>query len=90
MSKKSPGRPAGAANVQETTVVHPARCPRCDSTEKTVLGSLADQAFAGTADGRPYTHIVRRRVRCTTPHCGQVRIERTYENRPAPAESAKK
>lgn len=77
------GRPLGAENVKDQTVSRPSRCIAvdCGSTEREVLRTTT-QALAGLdGDGRPYTHIIRRRVRCAT--CGQVRIDRELANRPA-------
>lgn len=44
------------------------------------------QEYSGeTAEGEPFTHIVRQRVQCG--HCGQIRIDRILENYPdAPPE----
>ncbi|MHB1036777.1 MAG: hypothetical protein ACYC0Y_19340 [Pirellulales bacterium] len=33
-------------------------------------------------NGQPITAVVRRRVRCANPACGQVSVEVTYEFRP--------
>jgi len=73
------GRPAGSTNVRATATTTLSRCPSCDSTEREVLGKT-EQEYRGRekSDGTPYTHIVRRRVRC---ECGQIRIDLTYENR---------
>ncbi len=70
------GRPQGSENVKDQTVSKPSRCIRagCDCTEREVLKTTS-QAHAGLdGDGRPYTHIIRRRVRCTA--CGQHRVDR--------------
>lgn len=75
------GRPPGAVTQQlpETMRILPA-CPRCgDASEPEVLKRLADFEYAGIHDGKPFTRIVRRRVRCRGADCRQVRIETTYE-----------
>ncbi|ODA28063.1 hypothetical protein [Planctopirus hydrillae] len=76
------GRPKGAANVTQKTTTMLSRCPKCGSTERSVL-STTSQQFAGIApDGEPYNFIIRRRVRCSG--CGQVRIDREFSQRRAP------
>lgn len=76
------GRPPGAPNIQTETVTTPSRCASCGSTERETL-QTTEQDHGGVDDqGEPYTHIIRRRVRCTA--CSQVRIDRTYENRAKP------
>lgn len=59
------------------------RCPTCGSTERAGYSGCVEQEIAGSdANGRPYTHIVRKRTKCLK--CGQARIDRMYENkRPA-------
>lgn len=79
-TKKTKGRPAGSPNVSTTADVHPSRCPQCGSTERGPYLSSTEQPYPGIHDGAPYTHIVRRRVQCQG--CGQMRIDRTFENRP--------
>jgi hypothetical protein len=60
----------------------PSQCPNkdCRSTRRGPYRSREVQAFAGEHNGRPYTHIVRRRTVCLD--CGQARIDRSYENWP--------
>lgn len=76
MSNK--GRPAGARNVEETVDVFASRCPKCGSTEREGYESKTVQPYATIHRGVEYSHIVRRRCRCS--NCGQTRIDRTYEN----------
>lgn len=85
MAKRStsPGRPAGSPNVTTTAEASPSRCPQCDSTKRGPYLSRQEQEYSGTHDGQPYTHIVRRRCECRD--CGQMRIDRTFENHPQPA-----
>lgn len=55
-------------------------CRRCHSTDREPYFNVRTVAIAGVAtDGRPYTHVVWRRTRCAC--CGQVRDEKTFENR---------
>lgn len=78
----SQGRPTGSPNVKAATVSKPSQCiqANCQSTEREVLNTT-ETAYSGIdGDGRKYTHIVRRRVRCKA--CGQVRIDRELVNRP--------
>lgn len=71
-----------APNVKETAIVKPVCCRKCGSTERSVVAKLETLAVGGTlSDGTPYTHVVRRRVRCDNPACGQLRIEKSFENR---------
>lgn len=57
-------------------------CPTCGSTRRERYFHTVERAIAGVdRDGKPYTHVVWRRTRCTD--CGQVRVDRSYENRPA-------
>ena len=76
------GRPRGTKNLQAVVItVQPSRCPRCGSTRRSEYWGKTVQEYAGIdPEGRPYTHIIRRRCRCLD--CGQVRIDKTYENRP--------
>lgn len=75
------GRPPGAVNLNPPTVTSLlTRCPACGSTRRDEYYQRSEQAHDGLApDGKPYTHIVRRRTRCAD--CGQHRIDKTYENR---------
>lgn len=77
-----PGRPPGRTNdaVLQTTAAI-SRCPKCGSTERVPYYNRRERAIAGvTPEGHPYTHVVWRRTRCE--NCGQVRDDRTYEQRP--------
>jgi hypothetical protein len=80
-TRKGPGRPKGSTRtVPDFVNVEPSRCKRCGSTRRSDYYGKTEQAFQGEYNGRPYTHIVRRRTKCLG--CGQIRIDRTYENRP--------
>lgn len=58
------------------------RCQTCGSTERTAYHRVDEQEYAGLDNaGKAYTHIVRRYCQCKS--CGQVRIDRSYENRTA-------
>lgn len=73
-SKPVPQPKAPVNQVEES------RCPKCDSTEREDYEAKIEQEHAGEdANGKPYTHIIKRRTRCTT--CGQTRVDRTFENR---------
>lgn len=80
MSK--PGRPTGSPNVNAIADAQPSQCPACGSSERgPFVGNPVVQEFAGLTDrGNPYTHIIRRRCECA--NCGQIRIDRSFENRP--------
>jgi len=73
-------RTPGSKNIKEVVPVEPSRCPDCGSTDRTGYVNTDAQEHPGTtADGEPYTHIVRRRTICK--NCGRHRIDRSYENR---------
>lgn len=80
---KAKGRPEGSRNKSyPEALVEPSRCPKCGSTNRSAYLSKHEQTFAGLdASGQPYTHIIRQRTSCDD--CGQHRIDRTLENRPA-------
>jgi len=79
--RRRPGRPAGPTSAAADVIaVGPSRCRRCGSTRRGDYYGKTEQAFRGEQDGLPFTHIVRRRTKC--PDCGQVRVDRAYENRP--------
>lgn len=79
-SSRGPGRPKGSRNAEADVItVEPSRCRRCESTRRSDYYGKTEQAFQGCHDGRPFTHIVRRPTRCLD--YGQLRIERSYENR---------
>lgn len=77
---RGPGRPKGSTggNVDVITV-EPSRCRRCGSTRRSDYYGKTEQAFRGEHNGQPFTHIVRRRTKCLD--CGQIRVDRAYENR---------
>ncbi len=74
------GRPAGSENVKDVTVSKPSQCRQCGSTEREALQTNTQEFGGIDGEGRKYTHIIRRRVRCKS--CGQVRIDRELANRP--------
>lgn len=74
------GRPTGAKNVHLESDAPASRCPSCGSTRRGPYLDKHVQEFAGEHAGEPFTHIIRRRVRCAD--CGQLRIDKTRENRP--------
>ncbi|KKL70280.1 hypothetical protein LCGC14_2106490 [marine sediment metagenome] len=53
---------------------------RCGSTRRSDYYGKIEQASRGRHDGQPFTHIARRRTKCLD--CGQLRVDRSYENRP--------
>jgi hypothetical protein len=74
------GPAAGVAQPRTDVVtVEASRCRKCGSTERTGYGHTREHAYAGLYDGKPYTHVVWRRTSCAK--CGQVRDDRTLENR---------
>lgn len=75
------GRPEGSPNVQrDSGEVQLSRCKKCDSTDREkYFGTPTEFAIAGVKDGKPYTHIVRKRTKCS--NCGQQRLDSFYENR---------
>jgi transcriptional regulator NrdR family protein len=78
-------RPKGTKNITRPAVVYvPPTCPVCPSTEHEVLRITNEQDISGERDGRPYNHIVWRRVQCKA--CGQHYMLVTYEFRPELAE----
>ena len=80
-TRRGPGRPKGSKQtVPDFVNVEPSRCKRCGSTRRSDYYGKTEQAFRGEHNGRPFTHIVRRRTRCLD--CGQLRIDRAYESRP--------
>ena len=80
-SANRPGRPKGSkGGTIETITVEPSRCPLCGSTRRSDYYGKTEQAFRGEHHGQPFTHIVRRRTKCL--NCGQLRVDRFYENRP--------
>ena len=87
---KKPGRPPGSTSKKtaaETVEAPKSRCRACGSTEREAYTTKHIQTYAGVIPegypdaGQPFTAIMRRRTLCAD--CGQHRIDRTYENRPA-------
>lgn len=77
-SKKSGGRPTGAEKLPTAETVETS-CPRCGSTQRGRYTTKNKQAYQHTYDGKPYTHIIKRRTKCES--CGLYRFDRTRENR---------
>jgi hypothetical protein len=74
------GRPTGSKSETPTVRVEPSRCQICQSTEREDFNNVQVIECAGQdAAGNPFTHIVKRRTRCS--NCGQCRIDQTTENR---------
>lgn len=92
MAKTKPkaGRPAGSPNKQVDQVeAAKSRCVKCGSTQRDGYYHRQELEQSGTdAQGKPYTHVVWRRTKCLA--CGQHRVDRTYENRPAPKRPKRK
>jgi len=82
--KHGPGRPQGSQQQDAAVAtIEPSRCvnPQCLSTRRSDYWGKTVQEYAGlTPGGMPYTHIVRRRCKCLD--CGQVRVDKTFENEP--------
>lgn len=82
-SKPAPRTPRPAPRAEKPPVVNAVvtKCPTCGSTERERYFHTVERAIAGVdRDGKHYTHVVWRRTRCA--NCGQIRIDRSYENRP--------
>lgn len=81
MARKAAGRPAGSQTEKPPVVTVPtSRCVKCQATERERYFRTEEKEIAGRdPDGNEYTHVVWRWTRCTA--CGQVRVDRTYENR---------
>jgi hypothetical protein len=78
----SPAKARGRRRTTDIVTVAASRCRKCGSTEREGYFNTNETPASGIdADGRPYTHVVRRWTRCR--NCGQTRIDRAYENRPA-------
>jgi len=77
------GRPTGSRTKNSPEVeAELSRCPKCGSTERTAYTGKHEQAYAGLDPfNQPFTHIIKQRTACVD--CGQHRIDRTLENRPA-------
>lgn len=55
----------------------PAGCTACGSTDLEVVKKIGEHVYAGRLpDGKPYTSISRRRVKCRA--CGQHQIKQTH------------
>jgi hypothetical protein len=69
--KRRPGRPKGSKTAPPLVVVEvPAKCPRCGSVEREVEHTISDRPISGSDSlGRPFTHVIHKRVRCT--NCSQ-------------------
>ena len=84
--EKRPGRPAGAPNRAYPQVQdRPARCPKCQSTDRTILPNARRVEWPSGIDphtGQPVTHVIRRRARCSS--CGQHYMVASYEYQNAP------
>lgn len=74
---RKPGRPTGSPNVTQTAEASPSRCPVCQSSRRDRYLDRHVQEHNGESNGQPFTHIVRRRCRCSD--CGQMRIDRALE-----------
>ena len=63
--KRSPGRPEGSPNVKaDQSEVVLSRCAKCGSTEREpYFGTPFEVPFAGEKDGKPYTHVVKKRTK---------------------------
>lgn len=61
----------------------PSRCPTCGSSEREGYSNTTEYAIVGriAGSGQEYTHVVWRTTKCKC--CGQVRRDRSYENRAA-------
>lgn len=78
--KRSPGRPEGSPNVKpDQSEVTLSRC-KCGSTDRErYFGTPFELAYRGEKNGKPYTHVVKKRTKCKA--CGQQRLDIIYENR---------
>ena len=80
MAKKSTKTEAAPKHAPPQVQAALTRCPACGSTDReSYSGTLAQEYGGITPDGKPHTHIVRRRTACRA--CGQCRVDRFYENR---------
>ena len=79
---KKRGRPKGAKTVQRDVVtVEPTRCRVCGSTDRDPYRATRRLPHSGfTPAGELYTTVVWRHTKCR--HCGQARVDQTFENRP--------
>lgn len=82
------GRPKGAENREYDVVAERhATCPHCGDTRRTVVRKVGEHDIAGLDPWthRPFTHIIRRIVRCEG--CQRCYAVRTYENRASEKQS---
>lgn len=72
-------RPKGSKtqNIPVINRPEPIHCPVCGSIEKEGALQTITYPYAGIVNGREYTKVIRRRIRCAD--CGQIRIERSCE-----------
>lgn len=80
MAKKKPDTiqpPARQADKPQVTVL-PAQCPTCASTDAVVIKRVVTHPIAGAVDGRVYTSITWRDMRCR--HCGQGYRARSFNH----------
>ena len=80
-TRRKRGRPAGAktGNYEAAETVA-TQCPKCGSSNRTPYFGTVEREIDGMKDGQTFTHVVWRRTKCVD--CGQLRQDRTYENRP--------
>jgi len=73
------GRPSGSKTRSTIVDVSQSRCPKCDSTEREPYRHTTTTSICGVGPDGPYTHLVRRWTNCKK--CGQLRVDRSCENR---------
>lgn len=80
MAKKPTNETRKRPEVAFATVT---RCPKCDSTEREPYSGVITKELPGIdpQTGEAHTHVIWRRTTCRD--CGQHRIDRHRENRPA-------
>lgn len=80
MAKKPTNEKRQKPEVAVATVT---RCPACGSTEREAYSGVVTKELPGIdpQTGGAYTHVIWRRTACRD--CGQHRIDRHRENRPA-------
>jgi len=79
MGSKTTKKKAAKKKPAVTITLVASRCPVCQSERRERYFKTTTQAFAGEYEGRRFSHIIRRWTRCLD--CGQVRIDRSYEDR---------
>ena len=79
---RRPGRPPGSKPVRDRAHVAElrAQCPRCRSTRRTRLFHVATIEHGGEFEGRPYTHVEKKRTTCAD--CGQALMVSVYLYKP--------